>query len=274
MAAVSPTGTTGAIGGSSSAPTTWTTDLFAAAVLEQLGAPLTGNNIANMTAWIRAEAQGNLFSNGSTGNWLRDNNPLNINSTFDGATPVSHPGWGPNGSAVTVYTYTDPLAGAQATADFISKNTPGVAQALKSNAPSDLLGAAIHASGWASGGYNGANPVAGGGWLVDSNGATSTPVDLTSFSGWIKKNILHGLTPTNQGPGAIDNSVGNAITAPLQGLQAIGSFFSDLTDPTKLKRVGIFLGGAALMTVGLVVFFASTDTGKKTISTAATAALL
>jgi len=268
VAAVSPSGTTGAIPSSSAPPQTWTTDLFAATVLANLGAPITANNIANMTRWIYAESNGNLFSNGSTGNWLRDNNPLNINSTWDGASPAVH-SWG------TVYTYADPLTGAKATADFIAKNTPGVASALKSDAPSSLLGSAIQAAGWASGGYGGANPVAGGAWLADSNGNATSSIDLTSVSGWIKKNLLHGLTPTNQGLGAIDNAAGSAANA--SGLGALGSlstFFSDLTDPTKLRRVEIFAAGAVLMVAGLVIFFASTDTGKKTIQTAATAALL
>jgi len=266
MAVVSSTGTTSGIGTTTPAPTTWTTDLFAAAVLESLGAPLTSNNVNNITQWIKSESYGNLFSNGSPGNWLRDNNPLNINSTYDGATPVSHPGWGPGGSSVTVYTYSTPLAGAQATANFIAQNTPNVAAALKSDAPSSLLGSAISSSGWASGNYGGANPVSGGGWLADANGSTSNPIELTSFSGWLKKNLLPSVSQGFQGATGISpGGVTNAVT----GVAAIGSFFSDLTDPTKLKRAGIFVGGAALMIVGFVIFFASTKPGKKTVSEAA-----
>ena len=278
MPVASSTGQYGAIPSAAPAvapaPKPWTTDAFAATVLYELGAPITANNIANVTRWIANESLGNTFANGSTGNWLRDNNPLNINSTFDNATPVSHPGWGPGGSAVTVYTYSDPLTGAKATADFIKQNTPGVGAALKNDAPASILGQAVQAAGWAAGGYGGANPISGGAWLADVNGQVSNALanplkrasNASTVSFWDPSGNGSGVGPFGS-PGL--NDVTGSVGAAASGLGAIGNFFGKAQDPVFWRRIGIFSGGAVIFTVGLVVFFASSDTGKKTIAAAA-----
>jgi hypothetical protein len=268
---------TGATTGTSSssttaAPTTWTTDLYAALVLHDAGFPITANNIANLTAWFRAESGGNMFANGSTGNWLRDNNPLNINSTWEGATLQTH-SWG------NVYAYSTPQAGARATADFITKNSndSGVAQALASNAPGQILGQAISTSSWASGNYGGANPItSSGSWFADANGNATSPIaapnGVSTVGFW--QDFLKNLgTPGVGGVGGAIPGASSASSA-LSGVNAIGSFFSGLTDPAKLKRAGILVGGLAIMVASGFIFFASTDTGKQISTTAGKAALL
>jgi len=254
-------------------PPVWTTDLYAALVLHDGGFPITANNIANLTAWFRAESGANQFSNGSTGNWLRDNNPLNINSTFEGATLQQH-SWG------NVYAYATPQAGAQATADFITKNSndAGVAQALASNAPGQILGQAISTSSWAQGNYGGANPITStGAWFADANGNGTQPIAASSGATTVGfwQDLLKNLgTPGVGGVGGAVSGVVSGASSAVSGVDAIGSFFSDLTDPAKLKRAGILVGGLAIMIASGVIFFASTDTGKQITSTAATAALL
>ena len=269
MPVASSTGQYGSVSPTSSTPNppkAWTTDAFAASVLYYLGAPITSNNISNVTRWIANESAGNTFDNGATGNWLRDNNPLNINSTFDGAVPVTH-SWG------TVFTYPDPLTGAKATADFITKNTPNVGAALKSDAPASLLGSAIQQAGWAAGGYGGANPVAGGAWLTDVTGRTTNALTnpLHRAANATTTSVLGDALNNAAGIGGISNlgGVAGATGGALSGLGAIGNVFGKLGDPTFWRRIGVFSGGAAIFTIGLVVFFVSSDTGKKTIAAAA-----
>jgi len=272
--------TTGTTSSSTAAtpPPVWTTDLYAALVLQDAGFPITANNIANLTAWFRAESGANQFSNGSTGNWLRDNNPLNINSTWEGATVQHHQGW------ADTYAYATPQAGAQATADFITKNSndAGVAQALAANAPGQILGQAISTSSWAQGNYGGANPItSSSSWFVDANGNATQPIAASSGATTVGfwQDLLKNLgTPGVGGVGgAVSGVVGGASSA-VSNLNAIDSFFSDLTDPAwlkpRIKRAGILVGGLAIMIASGVIFFASTDTGKQITSTAATAALL
>ena len=276
MPVASSTGQYGSVSPTSSTPNppkAWTTDAFAASVLYYLGAPITSNNISNVTRWIANESAGNTFDNGATGNWLRDNNPLNINSTFEGATLQQH-SWG------NVYAYATPQAGAQATADFITKNSndAGVAQALASNAPGQILGQAISTSSWAQGNYGGANPITStGAWFADANGNGTQPIAASSGATTVGfwQDLLKNLgTPGVGGVGGAVSGVVSGASSAVSGVDAIGSFFSDLTDPAKLKRAGILVGGLAIMIASGVIFFASTDTGKQITSTAATAALL
>ena len=66
----------------------WTPSLWATCLLLLLGAPVTQTNIINLGSWISKESLSNQFPNGSTGNWLRNNNPLSIGGTWgSGANP-------------------------------------------------------------------------------------------------------------------------------------------------------------------------------------------
>jgi hypothetical protein len=50
-----------------------------------------------------------------------------------------------------------------------------------------------------------------------------------------------------------------AVTAPIS---TIDGLIKDITNPTTLKNVGIFVGGLALMGTGLLIFFAQTKSAK------------
>ncbi len=93
-------------------------------------------------------------------------------------------------------------------------------------------------------------------------------------------NKISGLsiTPTAQGasfPGGawdllnLPSEVGGAVGGATGAASALGSvetLVSDLISPHFWQRVGMGVLGVGVFVVGMVVFFASTDAGKKTIS--------
>ena len=267
MPVASSTGTYGTV---TPAPTPkpWTTDAWAALVLSDAGLPVTANNVANLTKVIRAESLGNLFPSGATGNWLRDNNPFNV-AGFYGGTATSQFG-------TTVYTYPTPEAGAAATAQEI--NSPvmsSIRAALAADAPASLFGSAWGSSGWAAGGYGGANIGTDfAAYFADAagnvTGALGNPLHRAANATTVGITIPPSLDPLNPLGGT---GLGGTSNNPLSGLAAIGGFFSKASSAAFWRRIGVFSGGAVIFGVGLAVFFASTDAGKKAISTAATAAV-
>lgn len=267
---------TGTYGSLTPVPTTpaskpWTTDSWAALVLSDAGLPVTANNIANLTKVIRAESLGNLFPSGATGNWLRDNNPFNV-AGFYGGTATQQFG-------TTVYTYSTPENGANATAQEI--NSPvmsNIRAALAADAPPAVFGHAWQSSAWASGGYGGANIGTDfAAYFADAAGNATAQLSnpLHRAANATTVSILGDALNNAAGLGGITNlgGISNATGGALSGLGAIGNVFGKLGDATFWRRIGIFAGGAAIFGIGLAVFFASTDTGKKTIAAAAKAAI-
>lgn len=107
---------------------------WAALLLQNVGAPVTQNNIDNILRWMTAEEP--------TQNWYDRNNPLNASvgtGTVDGT-----------GS------YADLQSAAQYTAGMINQNNmAGIKQALMENADPNTFSAAVVASPWASSHYGG-----------------------------------------------------------------------------------------------------------------------
>lgn len=73
------------------------------------------------------------------------------------------------------------------------------------------------------------------------------------------------------GGGGILSTVTSALD-PLSGLGNVEQVFTDLVNPAFWKRTGMGIGGVALFIVGLVIFFESTDVGKKATSDLTSAA--
>jgi hypothetical protein len=228
----------------------WTTSAWAAVALKKAGKPVTANNVQNLQRWINAE------TGGQQGGWARDNNPLNM--TGYGSHPPAN--------SSTFYSFSDLNAAADAFAGFMKQsNMSGISAALSANAPAPMFSAAVVASPWAGGHYGG-SPTA----IAKTPPAADAP------------------TTKNGGPGLL-GQIGNAAwdvantatfgalgagSSAIDTASAFVTLASDLTSPTWWRRIGIGAAGLAVMTVGLVVFFASTNTGQETVTAAGTAALL
>jgi hypothetical protein len=131
-------------GGSvSAAPGNQDQQKFAASVLQQLGAPVTDNNVSSLTTWMNKE-----------GGWVKNNatyNPLNTTLAMPGSKSINKVGVKAYGSfdqgvQATVSTLTGSNASAM--------GYTGIVESLRSNAPlSQTMGAASN-SGWVSGKLN------------------------------------------------------------------------------------------------------------------------
>lgn len=210
----------------------------------------TPNNIANIQRIITVESAGNQAG------YLRDNNPLNLNtystphSSLPGGTIVHEFG-------IYVQTFPTVLAGLQATANQFNQD-PALVKALQNNAPPAMFGGALSTSAWKSASY--AN-------------ATKFPT-ITPFTGSAVTTSLGG-TPSGgiTSVGDPSNVVGNVGTiasttaSSVPGISDVYDLVKDLTNPAKLKNVGIFVLGLALIGVGLVLTFAKE--GEQALSAAA-----
>ena len=116
---------------------------FAASVLQQLGAPVTDNNVSSLTTWMNKE-----------GGWVKNNatyNPLNTTLAMPGSKSINKVGVKAYGSfdqgvQATVSTLTGSNASAMGYTSIV--------ESLRSNAPlSQTMGAASN-SGWVSGKLN------------------------------------------------------------------------------------------------------------------------
>ena len=217
------------------------TAVWATALLEKIKAPVTANNIANIQRWIGVESGGN------TAGFLRDNNPLNLNTwasphnSLPGGTIVHEFG-------IYVQTFPSVEQGIAATANQFKANT-SILAALKNDAPPALFGGALSTSGWSSGHYANASVF-----------PTLTPFTGTSTVGG------QGLTfSPSKGLGAVENAgkgVATVVAAPITAAVSVADFLGKISNPTTLKNVGIFVAGLALAGTGLLIFFSQTKTAK------------
>ena len=230
---------------------TISTDLWARAFLTSINAPITTNNLTNVKIWLANEQ--------SASSWAKDfTNPLGV----EGAGQVSAT---PNALDGIILTASTLLGNAQ---------YQGVVNSLRYNAPTPFFTAALVPSGWNT-------KVIGG--VATYNGKTAAQlaklsplnasVDLTGELGQIEQANAQYLSD------AYNFAAGNTdplVTVPASALNGVKSiatsvpnFLGDLTNPTYLKNVGIFVLGGALALTGLLVFFATTKTGETAISTGA-----
>ena len=222
--------------------------VWAVALLEALQkagykAPITENNIENITRVIGAESAGN------DAGFLRDNNPWNLNtyssphSSLPGGTIVHEFG-------IYVQTFPSVEQGIAAMVNQFKAN-PALLAALNNNASPALFGGALGKSGWSGASY--ANP---------TTFPTLTPYNGSSAVGG------QGLTwSASAGAEAVKNAAKDAASVVTDPLAAVATLIGDITNPTRLKNIGIFLAGLGLVVGGAVVFFASTKTAKGLEST-------
>jgi len=211
------------------------------------GIPLTLNNIQNIERWMVAE------NNPST--WATRNNPLNASLGTSAADGTG--------------SYANLTSAATNTAAMLAQsNMYGIAQALLNNAPPALFSAAVVQSPWASSHYGVAAAGAPSQYVQPGRGLDyianiSLPSQISAGS---------GATVLPADPGAATPGLGISIPGTAW-IGELGTLLGDLLNVALWKRLGVFLGGTALMVVGLSIFLSTTKPGQQAISTASMAAL-
>ena len=221
---------------------------------------VTNTNIANIQRMIGAESGGN------TAGFLRDNNPLNLNTY---ASP--HSSLWSTGSVVPefgiyVQKFNSVTDGITATADqFLQPSSAGTIAALQNNAPAPVFGGSLSSGAWSGQSYANASAFSK---LTPANiTGTGQPltVNPTGTVGqvlqWSNRNL----------PGA--SAVNSAASAVGSSVTSVGGFISKVTNPTNLKNVGIFMAGVSLTIVGLVILMQQSKSVRMVEGTATKAAM-
>lgn len=215
-----------------------TTTAWASALLVDLGAPLTTNNLNNVKSWMASEE--------TASSWLTNNNPLNTT-------------WGSKSSGIP--SYASVIDGITATADTIKQGNgafAGILNALKTNAPYPIFKQAVVASPWAAGHYG------------KGSAFSSTPLNAYATG--------TGSNPTGTlgQLGSDVTNAASTIAAPVTGLikdaTSLGGLISDVTNPAFWKRVGIFFFGVVFIGGGVVLFVNTSKAGQGVKQAATTAA--
>ena len=230
------------------AGTQWTAQIWATLVLILAGVTPTPGNVDKILHWIPAE-------NG-TSTWYKPtpNNPgHSLNNPLNVAATTTNPSHG----------FTTLYKAAVATATELKNNTDYTAiySSLEHTASLTAFASAVIASPWAAGHY---------GYTIAH--ITTTTI---AYGAKIKAPSTAG-KPSSDIPAITTTTT--PVTQALHGLATpfadIGKFVGYLHDVSFWRRVGIFIAGAALATVGLVLVVSTTKGGQQLEQGAAGAALL
>ena len=181
------------------------------------------------------------------------NNPLAV--TNAGGTPIP-------GNSAGVQSYSNWLTGLAATVADIKAN-PAMLSALQSGASCQQYGGAVAKSNWE--GSGGTNASYGAAVAGSCNNPAVTGAPTSAAFG-------QALANSNLGPNILSELGNPALAAAgvaasaVSDTASIATFLGDLTDPTKLRRVGVFVLGAAIFVIGLAGFISTTKEGQKVIS--------
>ena len=221
----------------------WATAFLQALQAKGYKAPVNDTNIANIQRLIEVESAGNQAG------FLRDNNPFNLNTwtaphqSLPGGTIVSEFG-------IHVQTFPTVEAGINATVDQFVAN-PALIKVLDNSGSAALFGGALSTSGWSSGHY--ANPTVFP-TIAPFTGSSALPIPISAAEQKTQAAYLAGLKTVEHVP--------NPVAAVTSDVSAISNFLGDITNPTTLKNVGIFVLGLGLAVTGLLIFFAQTKTAQ------------
>jgi hypothetical protein len=223
-------------------------------------APVTPNNVSNIQRLIGRESSGNQAG------FLRDNNPFNLNTyvaahgSLAGGKIVSE--WG-----IHVQTFNTVQDGINATVKQFQAN-PALLAVLNNNGSPALFGGALSTSGWSSGSYANATAFPTTTPFTGSSSYSGAAPDLGNPKGWWGQWAEPVLTGSAVGlkNNPIVPITNDVIVAPVKAAvgaaTSVSGLISDITNPTTLKNVGIFVLGLALAGTGLLIFFAQTKTAK------------
>jgi len=215
--------------------------VWAQTVLQNAGLPTTPNNVLNVTRWMVSEEP--------AASWYHNNNPLNINSQGTGSD-----------------TFPSLTASAAETANYLNMpNYTGIKAALAANAPFSQFEAAVIASPWASGHYNGA--------LFSGTPATvqaGTGIELTPGSGGTGGAVDAGSTAP---PGTCGAGSKGIQLDVLKSVPLVGSVAPSVTifNACQVKAIagGLLVGlGAVVMLAGAVLVVSNTKAGRTAVAAA------
>ncbi len=232
---------------------------FMTTLLTALKAPVTSNNMHNLSTWLSNEQS-------STTDWMANRgNPLGVQ------TPAALAA-GKSGNT---------RAGALATASNLLHSSPSygygkIVAALRGNAPASTFNQAVTSSSW-----NGASHYGGTGTFA-AKGKAQKANPTGWFGQWIEPVLTNPFTyltpgggmvvnpkPAGGGPPAVQSGVSalpgaSAVKSAIPSVTSVSGLIKDLTS----KNLWIFVAGAVLSGVGLLVFFSATK-GRQVVETAA-----
>jgi hypothetical protein len=212
---------------------TVSTTTWSAALLAILKAPITPNNIANVQTWLHNEQSSSTWSADAT-------NPLGVET---------------NGK---VESQGNVLQGLLLTAGTITNDHPTILAALKNDSPRLLFAQALVTSGW--------NTTAPKNGQPTYNNNTAAEI---AANGPLVTGTTTNLTLAQE---AEQGEAGAVVTPVVEGATSIAGLIGDITNPSTLRNVGVFVAGFVLAGVGLLVFFSQTKEARTAESLAAKAA--
>jgi hypothetical protein len=228
----------------------WATAFLRALQAKGYKAPVNATNIANIQRLIEVESAGN------DAGFMRDNNPFNLNTWKTAPSGVPHtslPGgtivqeWG-----VDVQTFPTVDAGINATVNQFVYNS-SLVKVLDNSGSASMFGGALSNSGWSSASYANATTFP---TISPFTGSSALPVPITAAEAKTLAGYATGqATIKAQNPVAVVKSAVSDVTS-------IAGLIGDITNPTTLKNVGIFVLGLGLAGVGLLIFFSQTKGAK------------
>ena len=187
------------------------------------------------------------------------NNPLAV--TNSGGTPIP-------GNSAGVQSYSNWLTGLAATIADIKAN-PAMLAALQNGSSCQQYGGAVAKSNWE--GKGGTNASYGAGVASACNlPAVKNATSNSAFGQALANSNLAPNILSELGNPAL-GAAGVAASA-VSDTASIATVLGDLTDPTKLRRVGVFALGAVIFLIGMAGFISTTKEGQKVISQGESAA--
>jgi len=231
---------------------------FSAAVLSELGLPVTQANIAALNAWQAAEGQ---WTAGGEWNAGANHNPLNLEGTTKGH-PDTATGVHYASPTNPINIYGDWSAGILATAQRIAAN-PGIVNVLRASGGTAALSAAVAQSGWGTGAFGGNS-----GANQPNTASGDKSATLTVSAGQVGADAVAAVGELIPGLGGLQAALG-AGQAAGGGLSTIGTLLTLVL--TKRFWMGVL--GVGLIVGGGAVFFASTKPGQAAMEIAPSLAL-
>ena len=218
----------------------WNLSKFSADVLLGLGIRPTGQAISNLNAWQLAEGGAGIGKQSVPSLY----NPLNTTLSYGGSSSI------PGNGATPVQSYTSYGNGVVATVQTLSEPAyAAIRQALSSGASTSSFAQTVGASSWGTpatgfrtGSVPSVTPFGSISPAVAAQGTAQGALPTTSSGA----PIIPG-APSNGNPvgtaevsaaGSVASAVGSAVLSPFESLA---------------KNIGLFLFGAALVIVGLVM---------------------
>jgi hypothetical protein len=220
------------------------TTLWSEAVLVAAQLPVNTTNISNLNAWIANEQAKGTWSQGVNG----AHGPLG-NTGGDASNPAQ--------AAVQT-------AGLLTTSSYY---TP-IVKALEKSVPLALFAGAVTSTPWNGNRYGGASAFVARAKANNYGNYSASGADTSPFSGLVNPKGFVGqyieplLTGTAVGLNATGEKTATNDVAGALGVTSVGGLIGDITNPTTLKNVGIFVLGLTLAGVGLLIFFSQTKAAK------------